>query len=250
MQSTGLLPAFHEILYLWVGAFCSSETAGRGEKLAADFYEHLQRDGIMQVRVHEGWEPPHFLQIFKGNLIIFNGKSDDFDVNGGCNVYPVTFLLKVSGDSTYNSKAVQVSGKSTTFTSRDCLVLNSENEDVWVWCGQSSTGDKREIAKTIGNLVGEYSLAIESSEPEEFWRCLPEKIECKLRMAHTETNGFVIGEKATEAFVGLYVVCSMDWQGGAGCQQIIPFEQSDLCPEDVFLFDTGSCVFVWIGDRW
>lgn len=243
------MPTFHEILYLWVGSSCSVETAARGEHLTSEMYDRLNRDGVMQVRVHEGWEPPHFLQIFKGKLIVFTGKSDDFDVSGGCNVYPVTFLLKVSGDSTFNSKAVQVSGKSANLSSKDCLVLNSENEDVWVWCGQSSTGDKREVAKSIGNLVGEYSLALESSEPDEFWRCLPETVESKLKMAHTGSNGVSSTEQPIENAIGLYVLSSMDSQG-VTFQQINSFEQSDLTPEDVFLLDTGICVFVWVGKKW
>lgn len=242
------MPIFHEILYLWVGIACSPETAVRGEKLSTEMFERLRREGVMQVRVHEGWEPPHLLQIFKGKLIVFNGKSDDYDVTGGCNVYPVTFLLKVSGDVPFNSKAVQVTGKSAQFSSKDCLVMNNENEEVWVWCGQSSTGDKREIAKTIGTLVGEYSLALESSEPDAFWRCLPETIESKLRMAHTEPNG-VAPLQAIDAVVELFVMCSMD-SLGVTFQQINAFEQSDLTPNDVFLLDTGNCVFLWIGKQW
>lgn len=243
------MPVFHEIIYLWVGAACSAETAVRGEKLASEMYAQLRRDGVMQARVHEGWETPHFLQIFKGKLIVFNGKSDDFDQSGGCNVYPVTFLLKVSGDSTFNAKAVQVSGKSAKLSSKDCLVLNSENEEVWVWCGQSSTGDKREIAKSIGTLVGDYSLALESSEPDDFWRCLPETVESKLRMAHAETNGFSLAEPIVESVIGLFVVATMDALG-VTFQQINSFEQSDLTPEDMFLLDTGSCVFMWVGKLW
>lgn len=243
------MPIFHEILYLWVGAACSTETAARGEKLSNEMYTRLRRDGIMQARVHEGWETPHFLQIFKGKLIVFTGKSDDFDISGGCNVYPVTFLLKVSGDSTFNSKAVQVSGKSANLSSKDCLVLNSENEEVWMWCGQSSTGDKREIAKSIGTLVGDFSLAVESSEPDEFWRCLPETVESKLKMAHQETNGVPLIEPSNENAIGLYVVSSMD-SLGVTFQQINSFEQSDLTPEDVFLLDTGNCVFMWVGKQW
>lgn len=33
----------------------------------------------MQVRVVQGHEPPHFLQLFKGKIIIFRGKAAEYE---------------------------------------------------------------------------------------------------------------------------------------------------------------------------
>lgn len=241
------------ILYLWTGSHCPNDIKNAGEHLSTELYQHLRKNA-MQVRIHEGNEPPHFLQIFTGKLIIFNGKASDYDVAGGSASHPSTYLLKVTGDSTYNSKAVQVTSRSQ-FTSKDCLVLTTVGQDVWVWCGQCSTGDTREIAKSIGSAVGEYSLALESNEPDEFWQCLPDKIETKLRMANRATNGTADGyvdpkqsQLVDENRVGLYIVSTASDQ--MAMRQIMAFEQADLVPEDVFLLDVGSTVFVWTGALW
>lgn len=254
----GHLPVVRHILYLWTGSHCPNDIRNAGEQLSTELYQHLRKNA-MQVRIHEGNEPPHFLQIFAGKLIIFNGKASDYDVAGGSASHPGTYLLKVTGDSTYNSKAVQVTSKSQ-FTSKDCLVLTTVGQDVWVWCGQSSTGDTREIAKSIGSAVGEYSLALESNEPEEFWRCLPDKIETKLRMANRTTNNMADGYAGAEAMqsqlvdenrVGLYIVSAVcSASGQTVLRQVMAFEQADLVPEDVFLLDVGSTVFVWTGALW
>lgn len=258
MLPGGHLPVVRHILYLWTGSQCPNDIRNAGEQLTTELYQHLRKNA-MQVRIHEGNEPPHFLQIFTGKLIIFNGKASDYDVAGGSASHPSTYLLKVTGDSTYNSKAVQVTSRSQ-FTSKDCLVLTTIGQDVWVWCGQSSTGDTREIAKAIGSAVGEYSLALESNEPDEFWRCLPDKIETKLRMAKEATNGMADGYAGTDATqsamvdemrVGLYVVSAVgSGSGQMVLRQVMAFEQADLVPEDVFLLDVGSSVFVWTGSLW
>lgn len=77
------------IIYLWTGKQCIAETALQGEKLADEYAKHL-RNKVMHVRVYENMEPPHFLQVFNGKLIVFKGKCTDFDNQGSCSVYPNT----------------------------------------------------------------------------------------------------------------------------------------------------------------
>lgn len=205
----------------------------------------------MEVRIAEGVEPPHFLQIFQGKLIIFQGKSSDYDM--GSIGHPSTYLLRITGDTTFNSKAVQVSGKSV-FTSKDCLVLKSASDDVWVWCGQSSTGDTREIAKSIGAMVtGEYQLALECNEPDEFWICLPDRIESKLRMAHATASATADqlppNLNAAMNRCALYIVNALN-PNQIALRELMAYEQSDLSPEDMFLMDLGGCIYVWCGNLW
>lgn len=251
----GQLPVVRHILYLWTGSQCPTDIRNNGEHLASELYQHLQKS-VMQVRISEGMEPPHFLQIFNGKLIIFNGKSSDYDPTGTGNRHPSTYLLKVTGDSTFNSKAIQVTGKSA-FSSKDCLVLNTMENSidsyVWVWCGQSSTGDTREIAKSIGSIIGEYSLALESNEPEEFWHYLPDKIEAKLRLAHKSSldcSG-VYGSDTMSGFVdenrvGLFIANTFE-PNNICMRQVMAFEQCDLTPEDIYVLDVGSGIFIWTG---
>lgn len=232
------------LLYLWTGRQCPLEVRACGETLTTELFQHLQRN-VMQIRVNDGLEPPHFLQIFKGKLIVFNGQCTDYDPTGSCNMQPSTFLLKVTGDSTFNSKAVQISNKSA-FGSKDCLILMTLDKEVWVWCGQGSTGDSREIAKSIGSTIGEYTLALESNEPIEFWMCLPEKIEAKFRNANQYLNGIAHSTAIANQHVDLYI-CLPEHIDETAFERVCAFEQLDLTPEDVYLLDVGSFVYVWVG---
>lgn len=127
------------ILYLWTGKQCTAETALQGEVVAEEYGCHL-RQNVMHIRVYENMEPPHFLQTFKGKLIVFKGKCIDFDSRGSCCVYPNTYLLKVIGNATHNSKAIQVSSKIVDFTAHDCFIIRTADGSNWIWCGPSSTG--------------------------------------------------------------------------------------------------------------
>lgn len=257
-MENSLKPSAHtnvkNILYLWTGKQCAIEVASQGEELAEEFAIHLRKN-VMQVRVHENMEPPHFLQIFKGRLLVFKGKCIDFDPKGSCCVYPNTYLLKIIGNATHNSKAIQISSKTIEFTSNDCFIIRTADGSNWIWCGQGSTGDNREVAKNIGSLIGEYSLVIGGNESTEFWQYIPDSVKTKLKNANAirnvlhecdvvnaiEKNFFIDRSK-----VELYV-CSIEANGQITNKQIVSFTQNDLSPEDVYLLDARLFVYVWIG---
>lgn len=241
------------ILYLWTGKQCAPEVVKQGEELADEFALHLRRN-VMQVRVAENYEPPHFLQVFKGHLIVFKGQCTDFDPNGSCCVYPNTYLLKVLGNATYNSKAIQISSKNTDFTSKDCFILRTADGNIWIWCGQGSTGDNREMAKLIGSLIGEYNLVIGSNEPMEFWHFIPDSVKVKLKNANATRNSFIKPELnliESNFFIDrpraeLYV-CSIEANGQINAKQLVGFTQEDLSPEDIYILDARLFVYLWIG---
>lgn len=242
------------ILYLWTGRQCAVEVAQQGEELADEFAMHLRKN-VAQIRVYENLEPPHFLQIFKGHLIVFKGKCIDFDAKGSCCVYPNTYLLKIIGNATHNSKAVQVSSKVTEFTSTDCFIIRTADGNNWIWCGPGSTGDNREVAKSIGSLIGEYNLVIGGNESNDFWQYIPESVKSKLKNANSIRNkpanhdivsaieqNFYIDRSKAELYV-----CSIDANGVISQRQVVAFTQQDLSPEDIYLLDARLFVYVWIG---
>lgn len=230
-------PSVRHILYLWIGNQCPASTKTIGEKLSNELFQHLQKN-VMQIRLNDGHESPHFLQIFRGKLIVFIGGGDtveDFK-------FPKMFLLKVTGNSTFNSRATQINQKST-FSTKDCMIVKCY-DSLWVWCGQSSTGDAREMAKTIGGSLGDYTLIMESNEPEDFWISLPDQFESKFRhVANAEESRFEFNVEKER--VRLYV-CSFI-QGIVGFDQIIAFGQTDLKPEDIFVLDINCMLYIWIG---
>lgn len=266
LTSAPQVPRFRHILYLWIGSQSTLDQRHQAAELAAELYDHLQ-GGAMLVRVAEAHEPPQLLQAFGGRLAIFNGKSDDFDSSGACRQLPAAYLLKVSGAVTYAARALQVLAKTAHITSRDCLVLATSAGTVWVWCGQGSTGDAREMAKTVGAAATmgdtDYVLALEGSEPDAFWQCLPDQLESKLRMAHTMVDATAAAnggdgfeqqlqqqQADAAATVGLFAVSTVVADGEVSFRQIVAFAQADLMPEDVYVLDAGCVVYVWLGDQW
>ncbi len=67
----------------------------------------------VQVRVVQGKEPPHFMAIFGGQMVVFSGgRASKFDGVNGRDVTVQSkdkYLLQVRGTSRYNTKAVEVS---------------------------------------------------------------------------------------------------------------------------------------------
>lgn len=189
-----------------------------GEKLSNELVQHLQKN-VMQIRLHDGFESSHFLQIFRGKLIVLDGVGNSAEELK----FPKLFLLKVTGNSTYTSRATQITEK-TTFSSKDCVIVKSY-DSVWVWCGQSSTGDAREAAKTIGGTLGDYALVMESNEPEDFWISLPDNWNRKFKnLPLTEEAIFQFSVEKDR--VRLFV-CSFT-QGLIQFDQIMAFDQRFL----------------------
>lgn len=233
----------HYVAYLWIGRNSTINDKSNGGNSITDIIDRLGKSSI-QVRIHEGHETPHFLQIFKGRLIIFNGRSIEYESRGKNIREPRTYVLKIVGNSTYSAKAVQVSSK-TIYTSNDCFVLKTSDRDVWVWCGHCSTGDTREIAKSVGSSLGEYALVIESNEPDEFWMALSDKVAQNFHKIRA--NSVIQSPKnISNVKPSLFVAFLENEQ--IKLNQIIGFEQKDLAPEDIYLLDSGSMVYIWIGN--
>lgn len=243
---------------MWTGKQCTLDIADQGEELAEQFAQHLRKD-VMQVRVHESFEPPHFLQIYKGRLIVFKGKSVDFDPKGSGCIYPNTYLLKVIGNATHNSKAIQISSKISEFSSNDCFIVRTADGNNWIWCGTASTGDNREVAKSIGALIGEYNLVIGGNESSEFWQYIPQSLQAKLKNANANRSNILLESDVVNAIeknffidrskVELFV-CSIDANGVVANKQVIGFTQNDLSPEDIYLLDARLFIYIWIGSLW
>jgi hypothetical protein len=75
-----------------------------GEQTAAALLTVGQDEALngsaVQVRVIQGKEPPHFLAIFKGKVLIMNGEHSD--------VLPKRFMVQVRGHCNYKTRATQV----------------------------------------------------------------------------------------------------------------------------------------------
>ncbi len=137
----------------------------------------------VQVRVVQGQEPAHFLAIFQGQLIIYQGgHSSSFDENSseksGQNSESeggrTKHLLQIHGRTPLTTYATQVTLSAASLNTNDCFVYVSPEEQVaWVWLGKGSTGDEKEMAKRIALMSDkDPDIILEGQEKPDFWALL------------------------------------------------------------------------------
>ncbi|KAG5667148.1 hypothetical protein PVAND_015145 [Polypedilum vanderplanki] len=229
------------VIYLWIGNQAKPMDKTTGELFLAEMFDHF-KTSVVQVRIYEGMESPHFLQLFKGKFIVLNGH--DPGLSG--RKLPSTFILKVIGNSTYTAKAIQMTNKSSHHPT-DCYIIKSNTGNVYVWCTQSSTGDTREMAKGIAGMIGEPCLITEGCESEEFFESVGEKFLTQMKMA-TASNILEPTLCATweRSKVSLYLGSLI--QGQIQLDEIFAFDQKDLTSDNLYLLDAGSIIYVWLGN--
>ncbi|XP_030382996.1 villin-like protein quail [Scaptodrosophila lebanonensis] len=269
------------IIYQWNGSEAPAEAISNAERFAIKCFEGLTRPGMF-VQLYEFDETPHFLQIFEGKLIIMRGQRNELlqrenYTDYKANILLETFLLKIYGDATYNSKAVEEHPLSS-ISSKDCYVIKTSH--VWVWCGQSSTGDAREMAKSVGALLGESSLMLEGKETKEFWQSVAMYFNQTLVIngnscnsstssrnscnGSSSPNGSSNGGNVSPTLsnncylntcvpskprppVQLFLVW---WHQGGNTlrsEELLGFEQQDLSADCSYILDTGNITYVWLG---
>lgn len=273
-----------QIIYQWNGSEASSDVTTKAEKFATNLFESSNQKSLY-VQMSEFDETPHFLQLFEGKLIILlsekniqnvqNNNNNNIISNGFDGHESEKLVLKVYGDATYNSKAVEVYPLSS-MSSKECYVVKSQH--VWVWCGQSSTGDARELAKNIGALLGESSLVLENKEPKEFWRSVTNLMNQSLisnGMNQQSLSPSSCNTSNGSSSMGTASPISSNGSSGSTSQylttnaakprfqpqlfavwalrskffseEILGYDQTDLSPECVYILDAGIITYVWLG---
>ena len=131
----------------------------------------------VQVRVVQGFEPRHFLKIFKGKFITFTGGKasgfknmkdhDTYDVDG-------TRLFRIRGTCAADVRADQMAEVAASLASDDSFILETPST-TYVWNGVGANDEEKEMAASIvGILSPEHDAQTinEGEEPNEFWDAL------------------------------------------------------------------------------
>ncbi|XP_037370985.1 advillin [Talpa occidentalis] len=224
----------HYILYIWQGRHASQD------ELAASAYQAVevdrQFDGApMQVRVAMGKEPRHFMAIFKGKLVIFEGGTSR---KGGAEPAPPVRLFQIQGNDSSNTKAVEVPALASSLNSNDVFLLQTQAEH-YLWYGKGSSGDERAMARELAGLLcgGTEDTVAEGQESAEFWDLLGGKT--------PYANDKRLQQETQDVQPRLFE-CS-NKTGRFTVTEITDFTQDDLNPGDVMLLDTWDQVFLWLG---
>ncbi|XP_060051003.1 advillin isoform X2 [Erinaceus europaeus] len=224
----------HYILYIWQGRHASQD------ELAASAYQAVEMDrqldgAPVQVRVAMGKEPRHFMAIFKGKLVIFEGGTSR---KGAAEPDPPVRLFQIQGNSNSNTKAVEVPAFASSLNSNDVFLLRTQAEH-YLWYGKGSSGDERAMAKELAGLLcdGKEDAVAQGQESAEFWDLLGGKTpyandkRLQQEVLDVQSRLFECSNKT-----GRFIVT-----------EITDYTQDDLNPGDVMLLDTWDQVFLWIG---
>ncbi|XP_059539395.1 advillin isoform X2 [Myotis daubentonii] len=224
----------HYILYIWQGRHASQD------ELAASAFQAVEVDrkfdgAPVQVRVIMGKEPRHFMAIFKGKLVIFEGGTSR---KGNAEPDPPVRLFQIQGNDKSNTKAVEVPAFASSLNSNDVFLLRTQAEH-YLWYGKGSSGDERAMAKELAGILcnGTEDTVAEGQETPEFWDLLGGKTpyashkRLQQEVLDVQPRLFECSNKT-----GRFIVT-----------EITEFTQDDLNPSDVMLLDTWDQVFLWIG---
>nr|XP_046240044.1 advillin [Scatophagus argus] len=223
------------LLYIWQGRHATQDELAASAFQAVDLDQKYGGEPV-QVRITMGKEPRHFMAVFKGKMVIFEGGTSR---KGSSDPEPPIRLFQVHGSDPSNTKAIEVPALATSLNSNDVFLLKSQSE-IYLWCGKGSSGDERAMAKEVSSVLGQKGseeIVAEGQEPIEFWELLGGKAPyaSDKRLQQTvpdhQPRLFECSNKT-----GRFIVT-----------EVTQFTQDDLNEDDVMLLDTWDQVFIWIG---
>ncbi|TRY99862.1 hypothetical protein DNTS_016959 [Danionella cerebrum] len=224
----------HYILYIWQGRHASTV------ELTASAYQAVILDQKyngepVQVRVPMGKEPMHLMAIFKGKMVIYEEGSSR---EGSTYTKPAVRLFHVHGTNEFNTRATEVSPRSSSLNSNDVFVLSTD-KCCYLWYGKGCSGDEREMAKSLADIISkrEKQVIAEGQEPADFWVNLGGK------------SQYASSKRLQEESISItprLFECS-NQTGRFIATEITNFNQDDLDEDDVMLLDIWDQVYLWIG---
>ncbi|KAK1900960.1 Advillin [Dissostichus eleginoides] len=198
------------LLYMWQGRHATQDEIA-ASAFQAVILDQKYGDEPVQVRITMGKEPRHFMAMFKGKMVIYEGGTSR---KGGLT------QSRPSGCSRFTSQS-----------------------GIHLWCGKGSSGDERAMAKEVSSVIGQKSrqgseeIVAEGQEPFEFWELLGGKA--------PYANDKRLQQSVLDQQPRLFE-CS-NKTGRFIVTEVTQFTQDDLNEDDVMLLDTWDQVILWIG---
>lgn len=234
------------LVYFWLGNDSTADERGSAALLCKETDDRMFQGGASQIRVTQGKEPAHFRAIFKGLMIVHEGGNasgaknrndvDSRDTDG-------TALFHIKSTNNTNACGVQVAETCSSLNGEDCFVLVTP-EQVFEWHGNASNASEKESATAIANKLANNYLGqggrpvvslSENDDNADFWAALGGKGEYAEYAPGSEPSHDPRLFEASTA------------KGAFRVEEIDNFTQNDLCNDDVYLLDTFTTLFVWVG---
>ncbi|XP_053077657.1 villin-like protein isoform X5 [Acinonyx jubatus] len=223
------------ILYLWRGHRATTRDV-KALNCNAEELDLMYRGALVQEHVTMGSETPHFLAIFQGQLVVFQGHTGH---DGKEQPAPATRLFHVQGTDSCNTRTVEVPARASALNSHDIFLLVTASI-CYLWFGKGCSGDQREMARTAVSAVsGENKeTVLEGQEPPGFWEALG-------GLAPYPSNKRL--PEDVSGFQPRLFECSSH-MGHLVLTEMVFFSQEDLDKYDIMLLDTWQEIFLWLGE--
>ncbi|XP_053268034.1 villin-1 isoform X1 [Pleuronectes platessa] len=223
------------LLYMWQGRHATQD------EITACAYQAVNVDNKfngapVQVRVVMGKEPRHFLAIFKGKLILFEGGTGR---PGVVNPDAAARLFQVRGTNEFNTKATEVLARASSLNTNDVFLLRTD-QMCYLWYGKGCSGDERVMGRAMSDVLSKQDkqVVMEGQEPAEFWVALGGK-------APYATDKRLQKEEPPHS--PRLFECS-NQTGQFRMTEVDDYAQCDLDEEDSMLLDTWEELFLWVGN--
>ncbi|XP_062842397.1 advillin isoform X2 [Trichomycterus rosablanca] len=225
------------LLYMWQGRHASRDEITACAFQAVTLDQKYDNQPV-QVRVTMGKEPRHFMAMFKGRMVVFEGGTSR---QAETEPEPSLRLFQVCGTDPSNTRAIEVPALAASLNSNDVFLLKTQT-GVYLWYGKGSSGDERAMAKEMSAFLGKgmnEEIMAEGQELIEFWELLGGKT--------PYANDKRLQQSVVDHPPRLFE-CS-NKTGKFVVSEIPQFAQDDLCETDVMLLDTWDQVFMWVGSE-
>lgn len=219
------------IFYYWLGRDAGVTEMGTAASLAKEWAGECGLNRPNLVRVDQGKENRHFLQLFKGRMLVYMGER-------GSETQRTKSMFHLRGTEAANTRSFECPDVSGVYLNSDDVFILNTKENQYMWVGEYANSSLRTIASDVAEKVrgnrSSCKKVEEGSEPETF----KESIGWKSEYAKHE-------KRVNDLPVKLFICTNANKQYRA--DRCAEFVQTDLCHENQAILDRYTEVIVWIG---
>ncbi|KAJ0043511.1 hypothetical protein Pint_17881 [Pistacia integerrima] len=145
-------------LCCWIGTDSIEEDQKMAARLANTMCNSLKGRPV-QGCIFQGKEPPQFVALFQPMVVLKGGLSSgykkyiaDKGVTDETYTAESIALIRISGTSIHNNKAVQIDALATSLNSTECFLLQS-GSSIFTWHGNQSTFEQQQLAAKVAEFL-------------------------------------------------------------------------------------------------